>query len=698
MTERTPPASGREAIRRGSAAGRRAQTAAEMAASDQGPAGADRPLTLGTAGHIDHGKTTLIKALTGRDTDRLKEEKERGISIELGFAELVLPSGRRLSVVDVPGHERFVKTMVAGATGIDLFMLVVAADDGVMPQTREHLRIIELLGIPSGLVALTKTDVVDADLAELARADVEELLVTTPYGGAPIVLVSGATGEGLAELVAALDRLGATVPPRRAYPATRVPIDRVFSLKGIGTVVTGTLWSGNLSAEDTIVVLPPRVARGPGGLREVRVRSVQVHDREVAAAVGGQRVALSLTGVDRGELDRGQWIVKEPDILPTFLADVRLRLLPEASASLPRVHRARVDHGTAEILAKVVLADRDSLEPGDSCYAQLRFEDRALVYPGDQFILRSVTPVTTIGGGRVIDPAPHKHGTGPRWHDRLALLEQGPADAVADLLLEESFPKSVARGRLEASPYLWRFADAEIGAAVADLLADGRALAAGVTAGAPVGAGARLFHGRSLLSLTDVARDALRARAERDALDPYLTLGELRRELCGGREWPALDAALERLQAAGEVIRTDHGLRWAEATMLDDLQTGAIEGLLAQFQSAGVANTAETPSVAAAAAAAGLAVRDAQRIVDAMVRQGRLVRVGEDLYYPPERLTEVLDRLVGAMEAAGPLTLAEARDLLGTSRRYAQALLEHMDSEGLTLRVGEARRQRRRRR
>ena len=228
-------------------------------------AGPLRPLTLGTAGHIDHGKTTLVKALTGRDTDRLKEEKERGISIELGFAELTLPSGRHLSVVDVPGHERFVKTMVAGATGIDLFLLVVAADDGVMPQTREHLRIIELLGIPAGLVALTKVDMVDRELAELARADVEEFLASTRYAGAPIVMVSGVTGEGLPELLAELDRLGGEVPPRPSYPATRMPVDRVFSLRGIGTVVTGTLWSGTLSAEDVVAILPPRGGRGSVG-------------------------------------------------------------------------------------------------------------------------------------------------------------------------------------------------------------------------------------------------------------------------------------------------------------------------------------------------------------------------------------------------------------------------------------------------
>jgi len=663
---------------------------------------APRPLTLGTAGHIDHGKTTLIKALTGRDTDRLKEEKERGISIELGFAELTLPGGRRLSVVDVPGHERFVKTMVAGATGIDLFLLVVAADDGVMPQTREHLRIIELLDIPAGLVALTKIDMVDRDLAELARADVEEFLASTRYAEAPIVLVSGVTGEGLTELVAVLDRLGAQVPPRPAYPATRMPVDRVFSLKGIGTVITGTLWSGSLSSEDTVAILPPRPGRGSAQLRDVRVRSVQVHDREVAAAAGGQRVALNLTGVDRDEVDRGCWVVKDPAIEPTYLADVRVSLLSDAADPLPRVSRGRVDHGTAEILAKVVLADEEALEPGDSCYAQLRFEERALVYPGDQFILRSVTPVTTVGGGRVIDPAPHKHGTGPRWHDRLTLLETGPPDEIAALLLEESFPSDLVRGRLEASPYLWRFAAPDIGAAVAGLLAGGRALSTGTSG--------RLLHGQLLLALTDRTLDALRARAESDPLDPYLTVGELRRELAAGKEWPALDAALERLQAAGEAVRTEHGFRWAGTVAATGAGQGEmIERLLAQFgdqtpplpgaaETPTVAPAAETPSVAVVAEAVGLAPREVQKIIDALVRQGRLVKVGEDLYYPPERLGALMERLAAAMETAGQMTLAEARDLLGTSRRYAQALLEHMDSEGLTLRVGDARRLRRRRR
>ncbi len=665
-------------------------------------AGSLRPLTLGTAGHIDHGKTTLVKALTGRDTDRLKEEKERGISIELGFAELALPSGRRLSVVDVPGHERFVKTMVAGATGIDLFLLVVAADDGVMPQTREHLRIIELLGIPTGLVALTKVDMVDRDLAELARADVEEFLDSTRYAGAPIVMVSGVTGEGLPELLAELDRLGGEVPVRQSYPATRMPVDRVFSLRGIGTVVTGTLWSGTLTAEDAIAILPSHGGRGFSGLREVRVRSVQVHDHEVDAATGGQRVALNLTGVARHEVDRGQWVVKDPALEPTYLADARLSLLGDAPGPVPRVFRARVDHGTAERLVKVVLADRDTLAPGESCYAQFRFEEQVLVYPGDQFIVRSLTPVTTIGGGQVLDPAAHKHGTGPRWHERLTLLEQGEPDAIAALLLEEAFPSFLVRKRLEASPYLWRFGHVEIGAAIAGLLADGRAVPAGVVSGP----GARLFHGASFRDLIDRTLDAAGRRAGTDALNPYLTVGELRRELARGREWPALDSALEYLLVAGEITRGEHGYRVAGAAGADEPEDEVTARLLAQFAGAvaGAAEQppqsalAETPTVGAAAEAAGIAAADAQKLVDALVRRGRLVRVGEDLYYPPDRLEALMARLAAAMEAAGQLTLAEARDLLGTSRRFAQALLEHMDSEGMTLRVGDARRLRRRRR
>jgi len=657
-----------------------------------------RALTLGTAGHIDHGKTTLVKALTGRDTDRLKEEKDRGISIELGFAELLLPSGRRLSVVDVPGHERFVRTMVAGATGIDLFLLVVAADDGVMPQTREHVRIIELLGIPNGVVALTKIDAVTPDLVELVKAEIEDFLGSTRYVDAPIVEVSGVTGDGLPQLVQALDAVAGNVAARTSFPVTRMPIDRVFSLKGIGTVVTGTLWSGEIRVDETVTLLPRSGGRNP---ESARVRSIEVHDREVTSAVAGQRAALSLVGVDRGQIARGQWVVEQPPVRPTYLADVRLNLLEDASA-MPPTFRGRIDHGTAELLAKVVLTQREPLKPGESTYAQVRFEEEALVFPGDQFILRSVTPATTIGGGTVLDPAPRKHGSGGQWQHRLDLLERGSAEAIVELRLEDAFPRGTEVRRLEASPYLWRFPRGEIRAATGRLMSDGRAVAAGApgeSAGAPLAPGLVLFHAPMLAALADSARDILRGRAESDPLNPYVTLGDLRRSLFRGQEFPALDEAVRRLEADGEVARSEHGWRSAGGEAgFGPGEQHAVQSLMAQFERQEIPLWAETPNVPDAAVAAGLAKDEAQRIVDALVRQGRLAKVGEDLFYPPERLSELMRRLETAMEQSGQLTLAEARDLLGTSRRYAQALLEHMDSEGMTLRVGDYRRLRRRRR
>jgi selenocysteine-specific elongation factor len=330
-----------------------------------GPAvpGPELSLTLGTAGHIDHGKTALITRLTGTNTDRLREERERGISIELGYAELELPGGQRLSVVDVPGHERFVRTMVAGATGIDLFLLVVAADDGVMPQTVEHLAVIELLGVARGVVALTKTDLVDDELLEMARADVERFLADTPYAAAPIVAVSARDGSGLPELLAALsDVAAAGATDRREGPA-RLPVDRVFALKGFGTVVTGTLWRGAVSVGDRLIVQP--------GGESVTVRSVQMHDHSVEVGLAGRRVALSLRGADRATIERGAFLVgpeAAARVAPTrsFAAAVRL---VGAARALKIGERVRLHHGTTQHVAHLSFLDRRELAPGEEAVA-----------------------------------------------------------------------------------------------------------------------------------------------------------------------------------------------------------------------------------------------------------------------------------------------------------------------------------------
>jgi selenocysteine-specific elongation factor len=353
------------------------------------------PLTIGTAGHIDHGKTTLVEALTGTNTDRLPQERERGISIDLGYAALELPDGRRVSVVDVPGHERFVRTMVAGATGIDAFLLVIDANEGARPQTTEHLQILRLLGIERGVVALTKIDAADDETIELARAEAAELVPD-----APVVAVSARTGAGLTELRAALAQVAAE--RERADAPTRLYIDRVFTLRGIGTVATGTLWSGSIGEGDTLVAEPTG--------REMRVRSVQVHDTPTQRADAGQRVAVSLPGVERTQLRRGDALVARGAYAPSYRLDVTL----DALVDIPP--RVQVHHGTATLLARVVrIGDR---------WAQLRLERPVVAARGDRVVLRSGT---TVGGGVVLDPAPPRHASA----ERLAAVERGEAHVHA---------------------------------------------------------------------------------------------------------------------------------------------------------------------------------------------------------------------------------------------------------------------------
>ncbi|MEA2396564.1 MAG: selenocysteine-specific elongation factor [Thermoleophilaceae bacterium] len=373
------------------------------------------PLTLGTAGHIDHGKTALVDVLTGKNTDRLPEERSRGISIELGYAPLVLPSGRQLSVVDVPGHERFVRTMVAGASGVDMFLLCVAADDGVMPQTREHLAVLRHLGVGAGVVAITKADIGEP---ELAAQEAAELLP-----GVPVVTVSATKRTGLDELRAALDDVAAGLPGRAGDggPA-RLHVDRSFTLRGIGTVVTGTLWSGRIGAGDQVRVLP----RG----LEARVRSVQVHDQPVERAEAGQRVALNLVGVGWRELGRGD-VVTEPGapFAAGYLLDAAVQLEPGARP-LRRGERVHVHHGTREAPARVVPLEGEQIAPGVRAYAQLRLEVPLVASAGDRLIVRQLAPPDTVGGGVVVDAAPRKHGPGAEAVERLRALERGePVDA-----------------------------------------------------------------------------------------------------------------------------------------------------------------------------------------------------------------------------------------------------------------------------
>jgi selenocysteine-specific elongation factor len=570
-------------------------------------------LTVGTAGHIDHGKTWLVRALTGKDTDRLPEERARGISIDLGYAPLELPSGRRLSVVDVPGHERFVRNMVAGATGIDLFLLVVDAAEGARPQTHEHLAIVRLLGIERGVVAITKADTVDEETLALALEEGRELVP-----GAPVVATSARTGEGLDELRAALDEVAGRSERRPPLAATRLFVDRVFSLRGIGTVATGTLWSGSIGEGDELVAEPTGA--------QVRVRSVQVHDRAVERAEAGQRVAVALPGIERSRLRRGDALVA-PDSYPV---SYRLDVALEELEPLPAHARVHVHHGTAEHYARLV-------KVGDR-YAQLRLSTPAVAARGDRLVLRGET---TVGGGRVLDPAPPRRSS----PERLALLE-------------DDDPASIVLAALEASPEPLTRADLARRALLdPDELEQG--LAAAVQAGDWYVAPSRLDE------LREQVAAALAARARTSPLDPGIPLAELLPQ----RRWVQALLPLLPLERRGAKAYVP-----GASAHLGDRADAARE--LEDALSESGLNPVRI---------------DDRELAAYLEQEGRLVRLGDGFAVGAASYAEAKRLAVTECEAQGKLTLARYRDLVGVSRKAAQLLLERLDSDGITRRAGDER-------
>ena len=384
-----------------------------------------KQIILGTAGHIDHGKTSLIKAVTGTNTDRLKEEQLRGITIELGFASLDLPSGRHLGIVDVPGHEKFVKNMVAGATGIDMVAMVIAADEGVMPQTREHMEICSLLGIEHGLVALTKIDMIDAEWLELVQEDISEFVAGTFLEDKAIVPVSSASGEGIDAFVAALDDLSGRIPERSSSNLFRLPVDRVFTMKGFGTVITGSLMSGKVKIGDNVMIYPSGIPS--------KVRGVQVHGESVEAAHSGMRTAINFQGLEKASIERGQVVSTANALLPSYMVDVSLHYLESNKKKIKNRSRVRFHTGTSEIMGNLILLDEEDLRPGEDTVAQIRLDEPVAVVRDDRFVLRSYSPVRTIGGGQVLNPVPEKHKRfRPEVIDGLkGLLTHDPEDIIA---------------------------------------------------------------------------------------------------------------------------------------------------------------------------------------------------------------------------------------------------------------------------
>ena len=604
----------------------------------------ERPiaLTIGTAGHVDHGKTTLVRYMTGTDTDRLEEEHRRGISIVPGYAELELPGGRRVSLVDVPGHERFVKNMVAGATGVDAFLLVVAADDGVMPQTREHLDVLRVLGVERGVVALTKVDAVDEETAALAQLDAEELLESTGLD-APILPVSGVTGKGVEELLRALDGLAdGSSGGRSGGTLARLPVDRAFVLKGIGVIVTGTLWSGEVRPGDTLY--------SASGLRP-RVRGVQNHGHPAEVAYAGARTALDLVGVEASEMEPGEVLLSRP-VPETRSLDARIRLL-EGSRPLKRGVQVRFHHGTRTTNVRLRLLDRDELKPGESAFARLSLQDPLVVVSGDRFILRSSSPQNTIGGGTILDPAPTGRRPDSGW---LEALESGDLARSVPLALAHSSGKGMN-------------AD-ELSLAVSTTPEEVRSAAEKVPEVVELGG----FYARD--AEITVARKrlvkALKKRGRERPENPELTVAEAR--TATGLA-PRLADALLGAMDGRELRVTGSGVRLPGADEVPPEIEEEAKVALETLRGAGI----EPP------------VLEMTSGIRLLLKRGEAVRLGEKLFASGETAGIVLEKIKEVCREQGEISLSGFRDLLGTSRRYAQAWLEYSDAAGVTSRTGDMR-------
>ncbi len=623
-----------------------------------------RPLIVGTAGHIDHGKSALVLALTGVDPDRLKEEKERGITTDIGFAHLQLPSGATVSFVDVPGHERFVKNMLAGVHGIDAVLLVVAADESVKPQTREHLAICNLLAIGRGIVVLSKCDLVDRDTLGVVRAEVESLTARSFLEGAPMVAVSARTGEGLDELRSCLAELASAPPSRSAEGLLRLPVDRVFTLHGFGTVVTGTLVGGRLRVGDAVLVEPSG--------RRTRVRGLQVHGQAVDSVSAGNRTAVNLADLGVADIARGDVLVRERTLAATTVLDAQLRLLPGAAPAKSNL-RVRVHAASAEILGRIRMLDRASANPGSQALIRLRLERPAVVTRGDRLVLRSYSPAHTIAGAVVLDPLPLRR---PRAEvnerPALAVAVTEPAPTFVAALLDEAGPAGIAVEELVARVGL--------GAAALDAMLSGDPRVV-------------RLEGRWIgrMALGRLAEDALR-ELDRFHAEAPLRAGMPREEL-RSRVFPkagggAFEAVIQRLTLSGQVRAEADSIRRAgHAVRLSPVEDALKERLKVAARNAGLRGI-EIAAVARELSADPSALRRVSRL---LVEGGTLKPVGESALVLSEHLEGLKVAVRQRVSPGARLDVGELKEMTGLSRKYAIPLLEFLDRERVTRRTGTTR-------
>ncbi len=630
-----------------------------------------KQIILGTAGHIDHGKTSLIKAVTGTNTDRLKEEQLRGITIELGFASLDLPSGRHLGIVDVPGHEKFVKNMVAGATGIDMVAMVIAADEGVMPQTREHMEICSLLGIEHGLVALTKIDMIDAEWLELVEEDIREFVAGTFLEGKAIVPVSSASGEGLEAFVEALDDLSGRIPERSSSNLFRLPVDRVFTMKGFGTVITGSLMSGKIKIGDNVMIYPSGISS--------KVRGIQVHGESVETAHSGMRTAINFQGLEKAAIERGQVLSTANALLPSYMVDVSLHYLESNKKKIKNRSLVRFHTGTSEIMGNLILLEQEELRPGEDTVAQIRLDAPVAVVRDDRFVLRSYSPVRTIGGGQVLNPAPEKHKRfRPEVIEGLkSLITLDPEGVIAYHVMAAgvggvSYSALMIMTNLSEKP-LEKYLQAMLSRK--DVL--------------QIDKDQRLYvHKARFESLKKDMTARLLAYHKKNPLKTGMPREELKSKLPLNVGTKAFTMALNQMTADMGIVQEGESVKLTtHKVSLGEDQAG----MKKKISNIYLENGLQPPYFKEVLNILGFDSSHAKDVLMLLVAEGVLIKAKEDLYFHAEPMSGLKQKLIAYLQTHGEISTPQFKEMTQASRKFVIPLLEYFDASHVTLRVGDSR-------
>lgn len=629
-------------------------------------------IIIGTAGHIDHGKTTLIKALTGRETDTLNEEKKRGISINLGFTYFDFKSGKRAGIIDVPGHEKFIKNMLAGIGGIDIVLLVIAADEGIMPQTREHLNILELLDIKKGIVVLTKKDMVDDEWLSMIKEDIKEAVSSTFLKDAPIVPVSSVTKEGIDDLVDLVDKMTQEVEDKDLHTEFRLPVDRVFSVSGFGTVVTGTLISGTVKEGDECTIYPEGI--------ESRIRGIQVHETSVNEAYAGQRVAINLANIKKTEVKRGDCVGKVGIMENTMMLNCRLNYLKDAKGPLKPRDRVRVYHGTTEILGRVVILDKETVEPGETALIQIRLEEKMAARRGDKYVIRSYSPMVTIGGGTILDPNPKKSKFGDiKLIEELKLKEQGTPEEIVDQVLKatsNNYPKlddlikTVGKGIVGLEDILETLS--EKGKIKIFNQTDGNVY----------------IHITYIDKLKNEALEILDEYHKNNPLKAGISKEEFKTRLVGKAVKQRLyDDIIKVLSEDTIKVGTKFVSRKDFEIKFDRRQEQIKNEILNKMKEAAY----QPPKPLDLIKSYGREEKAAKMVFDALFEAEVFVKVSSDIFILKEYLDDAREKVVNFLKENGEITPSEFRDMVSTSRKYAVPILEYFDSEKITKRIEDKR-------